>query len=84
MPFLSTAEAVKVHFKTKGLDNKPYEVTQLAKVIHHRKHGGWLKLQFKNGVISQYRVRRDEGFWHNWEKDKVYLKVESLVNPFLS
>ena len=79
MPFLAAAETVKVSFKTKGLDNKPYAVTQTAKVIHHRKHGGWVKLQFKNGVISQYRVRRDDGFWHNWETEKVYVKIEQEV-----
>lgn len=77
MPILAIQTEVNVLFKTKGLDAKPFENNQKGKVIQHRKTGGWLLLQFKNGSQHQYRVRynKESGIFHNDRDSPVRIEV---------
>lgn len=69
---------VKVFFKTTGLDNKPFEVSQSAKVVKHEKRGGWILLRFKSSATEyQYRVRWNKAFGHfnNDLDSKIYVQI---------
>jgi hypothetical protein len=83
MPILATQTEVKILFKTKGLDTKPFENTQKAKVVQHRKTGGWLLLEFKSGTKHQYRVRynKEKGMFHNDIDSAVRVEVSLDTEP---
>ena len=83
MPILATQIEVKVLFKTKGLDTKPFENTQKAKVVKHQKTGGWLLLQFKSGTQYQYRVRynKEKSIFHNDRDSAVRVEISLDTEP---